>query len=157
MRVDGSGRPIPCNAVGSDKTILARIIVIAADALIRETLKTMLQMEGHEVALAPHGAEGPRHLREQAVDLVISDIFMGRGGGTETVAAIRQSSPDVPIITIVGGAGDIPDSRDQDYPRYLQMMHLVDATTTTIAKPFKPRDLFALIRHCLDDAGPSTN
>lgn len=42
---------------------MARILVIAADALIRETIRTMLQMEGHEVALAPHGAEGPRHPR----------------------------------------------------------------------------------------------
>ncbi len=134
---------------------MARILVIAADALIRETIKTMLQMEGHEVALAPHGAEGPRQLREQAVDLVISDIFMGRGGGTETLAAIRRMSRDIPIITMVGGAGDIPDSRDQDYAHYLQMMRLVDATTT-IAKPFKPRDLFALIRQCLDAAGPPT-
>jgi CheY-like chemotaxis protein len=135
---------------------LARILVIAADALIRETLKTMLQMEGHEVALAPHGTDGPRHLREQAVDLVISDIFMGRGGGTETVAAIRRISRDIPIITMVGGAGDIPDSHDEDYAQYLQMMRLVDATST-IAKPFKPRDLFALIRQCLDDPGPSTS
>ena len=42
---------------------MARILVIAADALIRETLNTMLQLEGHEVALAPHGEEGLRHLR----------------------------------------------------------------------------------------------
>jgi hypothetical protein len=35
------------------------------------------------------------------------------------------------------------------------MMRLVDATTT-IAKPFKPGDLFALIRQCLDDVEPST-
>jgi CheY-like chemotaxis protein len=130
---------------------LARILVVAADALIRETLKTMLQMDGHEVALAPHGAEGLRHLREQAVDLVISDIFMGRGGGTETVAAIRGISRDIPIITMVGGAGDIPGLCAQ----YLQMMRLIDATTT-IAKPFKPRDLFALIRQYLDGAEPST-
>jgi DNA-binding NtrC family response regulator len=134
---------------------LRHILVIATDALIRETLKTMLQMEGHEAALAPHGAEGPRHLREHAVDLVIADIFVGTGGGTETLAAIRRISPDIPIITMVGGAGDIPDSRDQDYAHYLKMMRLVDATTT-IAKPFKPRDLFALIRQCLDGAEPST-
>ena len=86
---------------------------------------------------------------------MISDIFMGRGGGTETVAAIRGISRDIPIITMVGGAGDIPDSHDEDYAQYLQMMRLVDATST-IAKPFKPRDLFALIRQCLDGAEPST-
>jgi DNA-binding response OmpR family regulator len=110
-------------------------------------------MEGHGAALAPQGAEGPRHLRERAVDLVISDIFMGRGVGTETVAAIRRISRDIPIITRVGGAGDIPDSHDEDYAQNLQTMRLVDATTT-IAKPFKPRDLVALIRQCLEGRSP---
>jgi CheY-like chemotaxis protein len=50
---------------------MVRILVIDDDALIRETLKTMLQLEGHEVT--PHGEEGVRHFREQAVDLVICD------------------------------------------------------------------------------------
>ncbi len=76
---------------------MARILVIDDDALIRETLKTMLQLERHEVALAPHGEEGVRHFREQAVDLVICDTFMPRHGRMETIAAVRS----VPTIGIV--------------------------------------------------------
>jgi CheY-like chemotaxis protein len=61
---------------------LARILAIATDALIRETLKTMLPLNGHEVALAPHGEEGQRRFREQVAELVICDISMRPGGGT---------------------------------------------------------------------------
>jgi CheY-like chemotaxis protein len=135
---------------------LARILVIAADALIRGTLRTMLQLEGHEVALAPHGEEAQQRFHEQAADLVICDISMRSGGGSETVSAIRRISPDVPVITMMGAAGDAPDSSDQGGSvHYFHMAHMVD-TTATIAKPFKPRDLFALIRQCLGGTEPST-
>jgi len=134
---------------------MARILVVNDDALVRETIRTMLQLEGHEVALAPHREDGLRHFRQQAFDLVICDIFMPRRGGTETVAKIRRISPDVPIIAMMGGARDVPDADDQDHKRDLHTTPPVSATAT-IAKPFKPRDLFALIRPCLDGAGPST-
>lgn len=127
---------------------MARILVIAADALIRETLKTMLQLEGHEVALTPPDEEAAQRFRERAAELVICDISMRRGGGTETVSAIRRVAADIPVITIVGAAGSAPDARDEDYAHHLQMTRLLD-TTAIIAKPFKPRDLFALIRRCL--------
>lgn len=127
---------------------MARILVIAADALIRETLKTMLQLNGHEIASAPHGEQSQQRFREQAAELVICDISIRRGGGTETVSAIRRISPDIPVITMMGAAGRAPDSGDDDYAYYINMMRLIDSTAT-IAKPFKPRDLFALIRRCL--------
>jgi len=71
---------------------MVNILVIDDDALVRETIRTMLQLEGHEVALAPHGEDGLRRFREQAFDIVICDIFMPRKGGLETVAEIRRIS-----------------------------------------------------------------
>jgi CheY-like chemotaxis protein len=113
----------------------------------------MLQLNSHEVASAPHGEEGQQRFREQAAELVICDISIRRGGGTETVSTIRQISPDIPVIAMMGAAGSAPDSRDEDFAFYMNMMRLIDSTAT-IAKPFKPRDLFALIRQCL---GGTTN
>ena len=134
---------------------MVNILVIDDDALVRETIRTMLQLEGHEVALAPHGEDGLRRFREQAFDIVICDIFMPRKGGMETVAEIRRISPDVPIIAMTGGAGDVPDTGTPDYAHYLHLTRLAGATTT-IAKPFRPRDLFALIGKSLGDGKPST-
>jgi DNA-binding NtrC family response regulator len=127
---------------------LARILVIAADALIRETLKAMLQLDGHEVALAPHGEEAAQRFRKQAAELAICDICIRRGGGTETVSAIRRLSPDIPVIAMMGAAGSVPDSCDEDYAFHMNTVRLIDSTAT-IAKPSNPRDLFALIRRCL--------
>jgi DNA-binding response OmpR family regulator len=134
---------------------MAHILVIEDDALIRETIRTMLQLEGHEVALAPRAEDGPRHFHQQAVDLVICDVFTPRRGGTETIPAIRRLSPRVPIIAMTGGTRDAPDGDDQEHRRHLQTSRPAGATAT-IAKPFRPRDLFALIRQCLSGAGLST-
>src|SRR5262249_40542422 len=82
----GLPRPPRC-AHGSDETNLARILVIDDEALIRETIKAMLEIEGHEIALAPHGDEALRQFRMQAFDLVICDLFTVRRDGTETVSA----------------------------------------------------------------------
>jgi CheY-like chemotaxis protein len=68
---------------------MARILVIDDDALIRETLKTMLQLERHEVALAPHGEEGVVFPRTSPIR--ICDTFMPRRQH-ETIAAIRSAS-----------------------------------------------------------------
>jgi len=123
---------------------MARILVIDDDALVRDTISLMLRLEGHEVALAPHGREGLQRLQEQPFDLVISDIVTPRRRGLETVSAIRRTSTLIPIIVMTGDPGDAPD---------LDRARRAGATAT-IPKPFKPRDLFALIRQCLTGEGP---
>jgi CheY-like chemotaxis protein len=127
--------------------------VIDDDALVRETIRTMLEMEGHEVTLAPHAEEGLWHFRQQAFDLLICDLFTPRRGRTETVSAIRLISPDVPIIAMTGGSRDTSDAdHGPDFHTAAPA-----GTTATIAKPFKPLDLFALIQQCLNGARrPST-
>jgi len=135
---------------------LARILVIDDEALIRETIKAMLQMEGHEIVLAPHGDEAVRHFRAQAFDLVICDLFTARRDGTETVSAIRQIAPEIPIIAMAGGAADAPMSGSRDPAPALEQARLI-GVTATIGKPFRSRELSALVRRCLDKAAPSAS
>ena len=132
---------------------MASILVIDDEALIRETIKAMLQMEGHEIALAPHGDEALRQFRAQAFDLVICDLFTARGDGTETVSAIRRIAPEIPIIAMAGGAGDVPTSGGRDPTPALEHARLI-GVTATLGKPFRSRELFVLVRRCLDKAAP---
>jgi CheY-like chemotaxis protein len=132
---------------------MPRILVIDDDVLVRETIGTMLRLEGHEAALAPRGEEGLRRCREQAFDLVICD--MPETGGMETVTAIRRLSTEIPIITLTDPE-DAMGEGDPDDAFSLHMTHLAGATAT-IAKPFKPRALFALIGQCLGGKAPHTS
>jgi CheY-like chemotaxis protein len=67
----------------------------------------------------------------------------------ETIAAIRSVSPDVPIIAMTAGARDMPEADDRNRG---QDLHMPVGATATIAKPFRPLELFGLIGQCLDDA-----
>jgi CheY-like chemotaxis protein len=66
--------------------------------------------------------------------------------GLETVMEIRQLRAATPIISMTGSipAGD----SGQLHPDFLRMSGALGATRT-IAKPFRPRELLALVRECL--------
>jgi len=72
---------------------MANILVIDDDELVRETLDIVLQDAGHAVILAENGRIGLKRLDEQAVDLVITDLFMPEIEGFETMNLVRQRQP----------------------------------------------------------------
>jgi CheY-like chemotaxis protein len=82
---------------------MARILVVDDDRQIRSAFKRVLEGEGYEVAFAEDGIQGLRLYREAGADLVITDLFMPRGGGVELIMALKRDHPDVNIIAISGG------------------------------------------------------
>ncbi len=129
---------------------MARILVIDDDELIRGTVQAILASEGYESVLTVDGEDGVRQFERQQFDLVLCDVFMPHKEGLETVREIRQLSAATPIISMTGS---IPtsDSGRLD-PDFLRMSGALGATRT-IAKPFRPRELLAVIRECLGTAG----
>jgi CheY-like chemotaxis protein len=129
---------------------MARILVIDDDELVRGTMQAMLQSDGHEAVLAVDGDDGIRQFQQQSFDLVLCDVFMPHKEGLETVREIRQLSAGIPIISMTGSlpAGD-SDPMDPDFLRMSSML----GATRTLAKPFRPRELLALVKECLAKPG----
>ena len=121
---------------------MARILVIDDDELIRDTVRTILASDGHESVLAVDGEDGVRQFQHQSFDLVLCDVFMPHKEGLATMREIRQLSAATPIISMTGS---IPTGVS-DQPRFPA---LTNGATRTIAKPFRPRELLALVRECL--------
>jgi CheY-like chemotaxis protein len=127
---------------------MARILVVDDNDLILQTVRTMLERAGHQVAVAVNGRDGLRQLRSASFDLVITDILMPELEGMEMMRALRQSSSAIPIIAMTGGpSGRNPDSRSAG-PDYLRMARTLGATQT-IGKPFTGPQLLALVAECL--------
>lgn len=80
-----------------------RIMVIDDEAQARRMLQIFLQRLGYEVLEAEDGATGLRLLREQPVDLIITDILMPNKEGLETITEIREHNREVKIIAMSGG------------------------------------------------------
>lgn len=126
---------------------MARILLVDDDDLVRQSLKLRLEAAGHDVVAAIHGGEGLEAFACGRFDLVISDIFMPEVEGMEFIRAVRRLQPDVPIIVMTGGSQrSVPSQEGVDH--YLQVAKHF-GSTKTLAKPFSPSRLLALIDECL--------
>jgi DNA-binding NtrC family response regulator len=81
---------------------MARILVIDDDPDMRAMLEQTLGPAGYEVVLAAHGGEGMEIYRARPTDLVITDLFMPRQEGLETIAKLRKEFSTATIIAMSG-------------------------------------------------------
>ncbi len=120
---------------------MANILVIDDDDDIRSMMERLLTRDGHKVVLASGGREGHQMLGDLSVDLIITDIVMADGEGLETIAAIRKDKIGLPIIAVSGGGRVAHDV-------YLGLADHMGANRT-LAKPFRPKELLALVDEVL--------
>ncbi len=81
---------------------MPKILVIDDQKSIRNTLKEILEYEGHEVELAEHGPEGLEKFSANKMDVVLCDIKMPDMDGIEVLEKIMETTHDVPVIMISG-------------------------------------------------------
>lgn len=81
---------------------MARILVIDDEKSIRNTLKEILEYEGHEVLDAPDGLEGLRLITAEKFDIIFCDIKMPKMDGLELLEKAMDHNPDVPVVMISG-------------------------------------------------------
>ncbi len=76
------------------------ILIIDDETSIRESLETLLEMEGFEVASAATAGEGLARLAERPADAVLLDFALPDRNGLEVLREIRDRDPEVPVIMI---------------------------------------------------------
>jgi DNA-binding NtrC family response regulator len=82
---------------------MARILLIDDDEAVRASTARLLELMGHEVLTAEHGAAGLRIWRERGADLVITDVCMPGMNGLEVIVELRAFAPDLGLIAMSGG------------------------------------------------------
>ena len=82
-----------------------RILVIEDNADLRDYLRQALKLEGYDVLSARNGKEALGLVDGQALDAVVTDLFMPEMDGIETIAALRRKMPGVRFIAISGRPG----------------------------------------------------
>ena len=81
---------------------MTKILVIDDERSIRNSMKDILQYEGHEVVLAENGMEGLVSVKSEKPDIVFCDIKMPKMEGIEVLERIKDFSADTPVIMISG-------------------------------------------------------
>ncbi len=117
----------------------ARVILVMEDEdAIAALLRTLLEEEGYTVMLAPNGREGLRLLREERVDLVMSDTMMPQVDGREVARAMRADAAydGIPLVLMSSAGARIVTGVPY---------------TAFLTKPFELDTLFARVARLLSE------
>ena len=78
----------------------ASILIIDDESEIRESLETLLELEGYRVDAAESGEDGLARIAGQPFDLVLLDLALPGKNGLEVLAVIRERDPQLAVIMI---------------------------------------------------------
>ncbi|HCT94653.1 MAG: Fis family transcriptional regulator [Bacteroidetes bacterium GWE2_39_28] len=79
-----------------------KVLIIDDEKSIRNTLKEILEFEGHEISLAADGVEGLAMATAESFDVIFSDIKMPNMDGMELLDKLSESNVESSVIMISG-------------------------------------------------------
>ncbi len=131
--------PEQADVADCDETIL----VVEDDDAVRRLVVRALEGRGYNVLQADNkdAAEVQRSQSKEPIDLLLTDVKMPGGNGSEVAAAVREKQPSVLVIFMSGyshRSGDMPSE--------------IDASEEFIQKPFTGREVARVVRRSLDRA-----
>ncbi|MBK5225904.1 MAG: PAS domain S-box protein, partial [Thermoleophilia bacterium] len=124
---------------GSAPVRPAKILIIDDEPMIRTLLGDMVQKMGHKIEVAEAGEQGLADFDAavasgEPFDLVLTDLGMPGMSGWEVVEAIKQRSPETPVVLITGWGDQLDSGKMRESG--------VDAV---VAKPFRVEDIRRLL------------
>ncbi len=90
---------------------MANLLIVDDELGMRQFLTHLFQREGHTVRLAENGREAVAQMREQAPDLIITDIRMADMNGVDLLRAAKELLPEVEVIMMTAFA-NVDTARD---------------------------------------------
>jgi two-component system nitrogen regulation response regulator NtrX len=82
----------------------ALVMIVDDEEGIRETLSGIFEDEGYDTVAAASGEEAVPLAKDAHPDIVLLDIWLTGMDGLETLKALREFDPDLPIVIISGHA-----------------------------------------------------
>ncbi len=98
------------------------ILIVDDEASIRETLETLLELEGYGVEMAIDGEAGLNRIGQRPYDLVLLDLALPGKNGIEILQLIRERNPDLPVImlTAYGTVDNVVDAMHAGAQNFVQ-------------------------------------
>ncbi len=120
---------------------MARILIVDDTADMRELLKNIVELAGHQVVEAESGRAGLESFATQPADLVMTDIIMPDMDGNELIAKLRAVAPKVKIVAVSGG-GRV---------RNLGVLQVAQkfGADRVLSKPFRKEDVLRVVDELL--------
>ncbi len=77
---------------------MARILVVEDEPNLRMLYKMEIESLGHTVDVTTNGREALKQLLSNRPDLIVLDIMMPEGDGTEFLTRLLDKREDIPVI-----------------------------------------------------------
>ncbi len=103
-----------------------RILLVDDEAMVRDSTRMLLEIDGHTVVDAENGAKALEAFAAGEFDLVITDFRMAGMDGGDLTTRIKQAAPRTPVIILTAWPGDVSASVPADM---------------ILAKPYKLEEL----------------
>ncbi|MDP2214629.1 response regulator [Phenylobacterium sp.] len=124
-------------------TTRPQILLVDDDVSLLQAIAAILDLEGFESVLCESAPSVVEFLRNLPISLVIIDIFMPDQDGMETIRAIREQWPQLPIIAMSGGWRSINPETILETARAL-------GAQGALEKPFDRAALVEAVRRALN-------
>ncbi|HMK23605.1 MAG TPA: response regulator, partial [Terriglobales bacterium] len=84
---------VPASPAGS-------VLIVDDEAEIRESLQTLLELEGYDVETAATGQQGLNRIGQRPFDLILLDLALPDRNGMEILADVHAQDPALSVIMI---------------------------------------------------------
>ena len=91
---------IPRAVANGNPGLAGAVLIIDDEAEIRESLQTLLELEGFAVETAATGEAGLQRIGEHPFDLILLDLTLPGRNGMDILAEIRSHETGLPVIMI---------------------------------------------------------
>ncbi len=117
-----------------------KILIVEDDEDMIHILRSILELEGYEIAYAGDGEEGLKAIGEYKPNLVILDLILPKIDGNEICRRVKKDPElsKIPIIMLTAKG----TTRDE-------LEGVMDGADDYITKPFNPLDLIETIKYLL--------
>jgi len=123
---------------------VSRILIVEDDPALRNSIRSVLERNGHEVRSAGDGAAGARELESDEFDVLLLDIGLPFIDGWQILRS--HEGKRLPSVIVISARGE-----ERDQVRALDM-----GADDYLAKPFGADELLARIRAVLRRARPTS-
>ncbi len=81
---------------------MPRVLVVDDQAEVRAIIAIVLRVQRFEIIEAASASEGLKAFEDSRFDVAIVDIFLQGTSGVDVITAMRERTPDLPVVAISG-------------------------------------------------------
>ncbi len=116
------------------------ILIVEDKESMAQMLKETLDAEGYKTIIAEDGLEGIERLREDRVDLILTDLKLPKKDGMDIMRAAKDENPLVPVI-VMTAYGSVETA----------VLAMKEGAFDFITKPFDTDHLLVLIKRAIEN------